>query len=132
MLKISARSCRFTFSVTGVSLKIEKSTFRCWIEVPVFRSSLVTWCVPVIKSGSHFLTNFPGVLMKQSLADNSLRDLTAGLAQANNDFAKTYPGETGKRQPVHTVYVPADRYGAGLVPAAMERYRAGADIDLMN
>jgi len=42
--------------------------------------------------------------MKQSLADHSLRDLTAGLAQANNDFAKVYPGETGKRQPVHTVY----------------------------
>ncbi len=26
------------------------------------------------------------------------------LAQANNAFATTYPGETGNRQPVHTVY----------------------------
>jgi hypothetical protein len=42
--------------------------------------------------------------MKTSLSDNLLLDLAARLARANNDFAGSYPGETGKRQPVHTVY----------------------------
>lgn len=42
--------------------------------------------------------------MKKSLSEESLADLSARLHQANNIFAKSYPGETGKRQPVHTVY----------------------------
>ena len=42
--------------------------------------------------------------MKKSLTEESLADLSTKLQQANNDFAKIYPGETGKRQPVHTVY----------------------------
>jgi hypothetical protein len=42
--------------------------------------------------------------MKTSLSDSSLRDLAGRLAESNNDFAAKYPGETGKRQPVHTVY----------------------------
>ncbi|MDQ2936954.1 MAG: phosphoenolpyruvate kinase [Acidobacteriota bacterium] len=42
--------------------------------------------------------------MKTSLTDESVGDLSAKLHQANNDFAVKYPGETGKRQPVHTVY----------------------------
>src|SRR5437867_13217948 len=42
--------------------------------------------------------------MKTSLSDSSLRDLTARVAEANHAFAAIYPGETGKRQPVHTVY----------------------------
>jgi citrate lyase beta subunit len=42
--------------------------------------------------------------MKTSLSDSSLRDLTTRLSEANNVFASIYPGETGKRQPVHTVY----------------------------
>ncbi len=42
--------------------------------------------------------------MKKSLSEESLGDLSARLHQANNDFAKSYPGETGYRQPVHTVY----------------------------
>jgi citrate lyase beta subunit len=42
--------------------------------------------------------------MKTSLSQESLRDLTAQLAQANTNFAVKYPGETGRRQPVHTVY----------------------------
>ena len=33
-----------------------------------------------------------------------MEDLSAKLYQANNDFAKKYPGEMGRRQPVHTVY----------------------------
>src|SRR6185503_740574 len=42
--------------------------------------------------------------MKTSLADSSLNTLVAPLARANKDFVTRYPGETGKRQPVHTVY----------------------------
>jgi hypothetical protein len=42
--------------------------------------------------------------MKQSLSDESLAEIYASLRQANNNFASSYPGETGKRQPVHTVY----------------------------
>src|SRR5712691_8074770 len=42
--------------------------------------------------------------MKTSLSFESTKDLAARLQQANNDFARHYPGETGRRQPVHTVY----------------------------
>src|SRR6266481_3594418 len=42
--------------------------------------------------------------MKPSLSEESLRDLTAQLRQANEAFAAIYKGETGRRQPVHTVY----------------------------
>src|ERR1700730_8356989 len=42
--------------------------------------------------------------MKASLSEESLRELTAPLRQANEAFAAIYKGETGRRQPVHTVY----------------------------
>jgi citrate lyase beta subunit len=42
--------------------------------------------------------------MTSSLSDASLPDLTGPLRQANEEFARHYPGETGRRQPVHTVY----------------------------
>lgn len=42
--------------------------------------------------------------MKTSLTEESVGDLSAKLHKANNDFAHKYPGETDKRQPVHTVY----------------------------
>ncbi|HEV7903145.1 MAG TPA: hypothetical protein VGO96_04825 [Pyrinomonadaceae bacterium] len=42
--------------------------------------------------------------MKTSLTNETTRDLVARLQQANTDFARVYPGETGRRQPVHTVY----------------------------
>jgi citrate lyase beta subunit len=42
--------------------------------------------------------------MKTSLSTDSTRDTAARLQQANNEFAKKYAGETGHRQPVHTVY----------------------------
>ncbi len=46
------------------------------------------------------------------LTDNVYNALDASLADADNALAKAYPGESGRRQPVHTVYVPADRYHA--------------------
>ena len=42
--------------------------------------------------------------MKTSLSENVLRDVMSPLTQANQAFASKYPGETGTRQPVHTVY----------------------------
>ncbi len=42
--------------------------------------------------------------MKPSLSEDSLTDLTARLRHANEEFMRHYPGETGHRQPVHTVY----------------------------
>jgi len=42
--------------------------------------------------------------MKPSLSDSSLQGITARLREANHQFAAKYPGETGRRQPVHTVY----------------------------
>jgi citrate lyase beta subunit len=42
--------------------------------------------------------------MKGLLSADSLRDLTEDLRQANEEFTRLYPGEIGRRQPVHTVY----------------------------
>jgi citrate lyase beta subunit len=42
--------------------------------------------------------------MTKSLPEESLADLTSKLRQANTNFTNTYPGESGMRQPVHTVY----------------------------
>ena len=42
--------------------------------------------------------------MTSSLSEASLTDLTGPLREANEEFARHYPGETGRRQPVHTVY----------------------------
>lgn len=42
--------------------------------------------------------------MKTSLAAVSLEEITGKLGAANRAFMDNYPGETGRRQPVHTVY----------------------------
>ena len=42
--------------------------------------------------------------MKHSLSNESLTDLTERLRAANEEFTSHYRGETGRRQPVHTVY----------------------------
>jgi citrate lyase beta subunit len=42
--------------------------------------------------------------MTSSFSDGSLTDLTDQLRLANEEFVRHYPGETGRRQPVHTVY----------------------------
>jgi citrate lyase beta subunit len=47
---------------------------------------------------------------------NTLVDeLDARLADADAALVAAYPGDRGGRQPVHTIYVPADRYDAGTV-----------------
>lgn len=42
--------------------------------------------------------------MKTTLSEESTREVTRRLQQANAAFSQRYPGETGRRQPVHTVY----------------------------
>jgi citrate lyase beta subunit len=42
--------------------------------------------------------------MRTSLSDESLKDTIAHLEKANAEFARRFPGESGRRQPVHTVY----------------------------
>lgn len=46
-----------------------------------------------------------------------IADLDERLVVADAALAAQFPGERPGRQPVHTVYVPADKYDAGLVPA---------------
>ncbi len=48
------------------------------------------------------------------------------LADADAELAALYPGAAAGRQPVHTVYVPADQYGAGLA----SRYGSAARLVL--
>ncbi|MFI7060250.1 DUF6986 family protein [Kribbella sp. NPDC050124] len=47
--------------------------------------------------------------------DDLAGELDRLLAAADAKLAARYPGDRGVRQPVHTVYVPADRYDAGTV-----------------
>src|SRR4051794_1010475 len=51
------------------------------------------------------------------LADALAAELDARLADADRALAAGYPGDAPGRQPVHTVYVPADQFRADLVPS---------------
>src|SRR6267154_5911982 len=42
--------------------------------------------------------------MKTSLSGTSLQPIDETLRASNSSFTENYPGETGRRQPVHTVY----------------------------
>ena len=42
--------------------------------------------------------------MKTSLSESAIRNALGALEKASAAFALRYPGETGRRQPVHTVY----------------------------
>jgi citrate lyase beta subunit len=46
-----------------------------------------------------------------------LEEVAARLAPLDAELAARYPGDPGTRQPVHTVYVPADRFTAGTAAA---------------
>ncbi|MEV8474059.1 aldolase/citrate lyase family protein [Streptomyces sp. NPDC051173] len=48
--------------------------------------------------------------------DEALKErIGASLADVDADLARRYPGDPGTRQPVHTVYVPADVFAADTV-----------------
>src|SRR5699024_6288959 len=48
-------------------------------------------------------------------------ELDNRLADADADLERLYPGDSGVRQPVHTVYIPADSYRAGITAEWGER-----------
>ena len=48
--------------------------------------------------------------MRTALAAADLAAIDARLGPTDALLARAYPGDDGSRQPVHTVYVPADRY----------------------
>ena len=49
------------------------------------------------------------------LDDDAYAELDRRLGPVDEALARRYPGEACARQPVHTVYVPADRFAADLV-----------------
>ena len=62
--------------------------------------------------------------MKTSLTSELLSDVSQRLHRANAAFATRYPGESGRRQPVHTVYGGAHLFKSDSAPklgAAAER-----------
>jgi len=52
--------------------------------------------------------------MKSSLSPEATREVAARLEKANAAFARRYPGLTGRRQPVHTVYGGAHLFRADI------------------
>lgn len=62
-------------------------------------------------------------------------ELDRRLADTDAVLARRYPGDAGDRQPVHTVYLPADRYTADAVPrwtAACRRLLAEHGLGLLD
>src|SRR5437762_4682435 len=52
--------------------------------------------------------------MKTSLSEESLHAIAGPLTSSNQQFMTRYPGESGRRQPVHTVYGGAHLFRADL------------------
>jgi citrate lyase beta subunit len=52
--------------------------------------------------------------MKTSLSLSKIQSALGNLDEASASFARRYPGETGRRQPVHTVYGGAHLFQAGI------------------
>ncbi|MET7683910.1 aldolase/citrate lyase family protein [Streptomyces sp. NPDC005423] len=62
-----------------------------------------------------------------SLAAAVGQEISASLAPVDAELARRYPGDPGTRQPVHTVYVPADVLTAGTVRSWGDRALAALD-----
>ncbi|MEV8364283.1 DUF6986 family protein [Streptomyces niveus] len=62
-----------------------------------------------------------------SLADEVGAGISASLAPIDAELARRYPGDPGTRQPVHTVYVPADAFDAGTVRSWGDQALAALD-----
>src|SRR6478752_7345105 len=62
-----------------------------------------------------------------SLAGTVGQEIGASLASVDAELARLYPGDPGTRQPVHTVYVPADAFDAGTVRSWGDRALAALD-----
>ena len=53
-------------------------------------------------------------MAQPALGESFLADVDASLTETDTLLTDAYPGDDGRRQPVHTVYVPADRYDTGM------------------
>ncbi|MEU0842560.1 aldolase/citrate lyase family protein [Streptomyces sp. NPDC005962] len=62
-----------------------------------------------------------------SLSRGVHEGIAATLAPVDADLARRYPGDSGTRQPVHTVYVPADAFTGGTVRDWGDRALAALD-----
>jgi citrate lyase beta subunit len=65
--------------------------------------------------------------MKRTLAHSDIHELTAPLAHALEAFSKQYPGESGRRQAVHTVYGGAHLFRSGTARKLGEAARRSLD-----
>ncbi|HWW75748.1 MAG TPA: hypothetical protein VNZ44_10145, partial [Pyrinomonadaceae bacterium] len=54
--------------------------------------------------------------MRTTLSEDSTREISARLSDANREFAARYPGESFRRQPVHTVYGGAHLFKSDTTP----------------
>ncbi|MFJ5107467.1 MULTISPECIES: DUF6986 family protein [unclassified Glutamicibacter] len=52
--------------------------------------------------------------MSNTFDESTLASVEAKLAATDRLLETSYPGDTGARQPIHTVYVPGDKYTADL------------------
>lgn len=68
------------------------------------------WNFSLIGIFTHFSGGPEGTPVTRRLDDAVLADVDHRLAAADAHLAACYPGDDGRRQPVHTVYVPANRY----------------------
>jgi citrate lyase beta subunit len=62
------------------------------------------------------------------LALNLAAELDVRLAEADRSLAAEFPGNRAERQPVHTVYTPADKFRAGLSATWGDDARAALDV----
>ena len=54
--------------------------------------------------------------MRTTLTSEKTREISARLSEANREFAARYPGESFRRQPVHTVYGGAHLFKSDTTP----------------
>ncbi|BFO19404.1 aldolase/citrate lyase family protein [Streptomyces sp. KM77-8] len=62
-----------------------------------------------------------------SLTSAVTDEIAASLAPVDAELERHYPGDPGTRQPVHTVYVPADAFAAGTLRAWGDRALTALD-----
>ena len=65
--------------------------------------------------------------MKTSLPDSAVQSALRTLDEPSKAFARRYPGETGRRQPVHVVYGGAHLFRAGIAKRLGELALASLD-----
>ncbi|HVK43434.1 MAG TPA: aldolase, partial [Micropruina sp.] len=64
-----------------------------------------------------------------SFYDDIANRMDDRLASADERLAELYPGDRGVRQPVHTVYVPADKFTPDLAQDWGRQARTALDAD---